>query len=282
MQFAVLRVRKQFNPASAVFSLPSGLPYASASPTKGGAGLFMRLISLLILLLAAGCGFSSSSSGDAPLTSEAEDVLAREVSGAGEIAGTYAVTLESTLRLRSHGSFVDRLKANTELACFFSSGCAEAVGRIADVESAAELLDPHCDEWEASQDGDNTTTVVCRQTGRRAEVTVVGGEVSIELVTEGGDVETSHAAVPSPGLPVVVDDLVEELGGPLELYFTPEGVVAAREATGDSGLVADVVRVMDDAGVDVGVLLDFTLRGGRDGAPAPEVTNVLKYFSGFR
>jgi len=240
------------------------------------------LAPLLILLAAAGCGFSSSSSGDAPLTSEADDVLAREVSGVGEIAGTYAVTLESTLRLRSRGSFVDRLKANTELACFFSSGCADAVGQIADVESAAELLDPHCDEWEASQDGDDTTTVVCRQKGRRAEVTVVGGEVSILLAIEGGDTETSHATAQSPGLPVVVDDLVEELGGPLELYFTPDGVVAAREATADSGLVADVVQVMEDAGLDVGVLLDFTLRGGRDGAPAPEVTNVLQYFSGSR
>jgi len=56
--------------------------------------------------------------------------------------------------------------------------------------------------------------------------------------------------------------------------------VAAREATAGSGLVADVVRVMEDAGLDVAVLLDFTLRGGRDGAPAPEVTNVLKYFTG--
>jgi len=240
----------------------------------------MRLLSLLILFLAAGCGFSSSSSGDAALTSEADDVLAREVTGAGVIAGTYSVTLESTLRLRSTGSFIDRLRVNTELACFFSSGCAEVVGRIADVESASDLLDPHCDEWEASQDGDDTTTVVCRQVGRRAEVTVVDGEVSILLATEGGDTTTSQAAVPLAGEPVVVDDLVEELGGPLELYFTPEGVVAAREATADSRLVADVARVMDDAGLDVEVLLDFTLRGGRDGAPAPEVTNVLKYFTG--
>ncbi len=242
----------------------------------------MRLLAPLILVVVAGCGFSSSTSGDAPLASEADGVLAREVTGAGEIAGTYSITLESTLRLRSTGSFVDRLRSNTELACFFSPGCAEAVGRIADVESAAELLDPHCDEWEASQDGDDTTTVVCRQTGRRAVVTVAGGEVLIELATEGGDTETSRAVVPSPGAPVVVDDLVEELGAPLELYFTPEGVVAAREATADSGLVADVVQVMGDAGLDVGVLLDFTLRGGRDGAPAPEVTNVLTYFSGSR
>lgn len=242
----------------------------------------MRLFPLLIFVAAAGCGFTSSTRGDAPLASEADDVLAREVTGAGEIVGSYSVTLESTLRLRSTGSFVDRFKMNTELACFFSPGCAEAVGRIAKVESAAELLDPHCDEWEASQDGDNTTTVVCRQVGRRAEVAVAGDEVSILLATEEGDAETAQAVVPPPGAPVVVDDLVEELGGPLELYFTPEGVVAAREATTDSGLVADVVRVMDDAGLDVGVLLDFTLRGGRDGAPVPEVTNVLKYFSGSR
>jgi len=243
----------------------------------------MRLLSLLLLLLVAGCGFSPATSSDASLTSNADDVLAREVTGVGEIAGTYAVTLESTLRLRSGGSFIDRLKENTELACFFSSGCAEAVGRIAKVESAAELLDPHCDEWEASQDGDNTTTVVCRQIGRQAEVSVVDGEVAIQLATEGGDTETSRAALPEePGAPVVVDDLVKELGGPLELYFTPQGVVAARQATGDSGLVDDVLRVMDDAGLDVRVLLDFTLRGGRDGAPVPKVTNVLQYFSGSR
>ncbi len=237
------------------------------------------LATLLILLL-SGCGLSvSSSGGEGALTSEAEDVLAREVTGAGEFAGSYSITLESTLRLRARGSFLDRLRVNAELGCFFSPGCTDAVGRIADVESAAELLDPHCDAWEESQEGD-TTTVVCRQVGRRAEVEVEAGEVHILLTTEGQDTVESRAPLPPPASPLVVDDLVRELGGPLELYFTPQGVVAAREATADSGLVADVVRVMDDAGLDVEVLLDFTLRGGRDGAPAPEVTNVLKYFSG--
>ncbi|NCO56680.1 MAG: hypothetical protein GW783_02505 [Deltaproteobacteria bacterium] len=237
----------------------------------------MRPFPFLLLLLATGCGISSSSQ-DGSLTSEAGEVLAREVTGSGEIAGSYAVTLESTLRLRSTGSFIDRLKVNTELACFFSPGCSTTVGRIAKVESAAELLDPHCDEWEATQEN-NTTTVVCRQKGRRAQVRVADGEVAIALATEGADTVTSFAPVPPVGSPVVVDDLVAELGGPLELYFTPAGVVAAREATADSGLVGDVLRVMDDAGLDVEVVLDFTLRGGRDGAPPPEVTNVLKYFT---
>jgi hypothetical protein len=71
---------------------------------------------------------------------------------------------------------------------------------------------------------------------------------------------------------------VEELGGPVELYFTPAGFVGAREATGDSTLVADMLDALSDARLDLDVLLDFTIRGARAGAVEPDPSRILEYF----
>ena len=231
-----------------------------------------------LTLVVAGCGIEPASDGSGEgQQSDAQEILDREVTESGAIAGSYAVTLESTLRLEAVGSPFDRLADAAILRCFFSRGCADAIDRIAKVESAAELLDPHCDEWHADHAG-NRTTVVCRQIDREATVVVDAGQVYIELETEDGEVTEATASVPAGGVPLVIDELVEELGGPVELYFTPAGFVGAREATGDSTLVVDVLDVLSDADLDLDVLLDFTIRGARAGATTPEIGHVLEFF----
>ncbi|RMF83101.1 MAG: hypothetical protein D6739_07670 [Nitrospirae bacterium] len=106
---------------------------------------------------------------------------------------------------------------------------------------------------------------------------MAGGSVHIVLTTEGEETVEGDYPLPLPGEPLVVDGLVEELGAPLELYFTPQGVVAAREATADSSLVREVREALEEAGLRAEVLLDFVLRGARDGAPLPERRHVLQY-----
>jgi hypothetical protein len=225
-----------------------------------------------------GCGIEpASNSADHRLESRADEVLNEEVTGRGTIVGTYAVTLESTLQIAATGSPVDRLVDAAVLRCFFSTTCNDAIDRIATVESADELLGPHCDRWSAEHDG-NVTTVVCEQIDRRATVVEDGPEALIELETEDGEVTTTGAPLPQGEAPLVIDDLVDELGGALALYFTPLGFVGAREATDDSTLVADVVDALEEADLDVDVLLDFAIRGRREGAAAEDVSHVLEYF----
>ena len=233
---------------------------------------------LSIWLAAAGCGLEpASDSGADSQQSDAQEILDREVTGPGPVVGTYSVTLESTLHLEAVGSPLDRLTDAAVLRCFFSTSCTDTVGRIGKLRSAADLLDPHCDEWHADHDG-NRTTVVCRQIDRTASVAVDGDQADIELETEDGDVTETTAPVPAAGEPMVIDDLVKELGGPVQLYFTPAGFVGAREATDDSTLVADVMDALSDAGLDLDVLLDFTMRGARAGASKPEISHILEYF----
>ena len=233
---------------------------------------------LSIWLAAAGCGLEpASDSGADSQQSDAQEILDREVTGPGPVVGTYSVTLESTLHLEAVGSPLDRLTDAAVLRCFFSTTCNEAIDRIAKVESAQELLGPHCDRWHAEHDG-NVTTVVCQQIDRRATVVDDGMDAFIELETENGDVTTTSAPLPQGEAPLVIDDLVDELGGALALYFTPLGFVGAREATDDSTLVADVLDTLNDADLEVEVLLDFAIRGQRQGVAAPGISHVLEYF----
>jgi hypothetical protein len=226
----------------------------------------------------AGCGLEPASDTSADRQqSSAQQILDREVTEPGPFVGTYSVTLESTLRLEAVGSPLHRLADAAVLRCFFSVGCTDAIGRIAKVESAAELLDPHCDEWYADHAG-NRTTVVCRQVDRTATVAVDAGEAYIELETEDGKVTETTAPLPAVGEPLVINDLVEELGGPVDVYFNSRGFIGAREATSDSSLVADVLDALSEADLDLDVLLDFTIRGARDGAAPPEINHVLEYF----
>jgi len=225
-----------------------------------------------------GCGIQpASDSGGGRLESISDKVLDEEATGRGAVAGTYAVTLESTLQIAAVGSPEDRFIDAAVLRCFFSTSCNDAIDRIAKVESADELLGPHCDRWHAEHDG-NVTTVVCEQIDRRAIVVDDGKEASIELETENGDITTTRAPLPQGDTPLVIDDLVDELGGALALYFTPVGFVGAREATDDSTLVTDVLDALNDADLKVDVLLDFAIRGRREGGATPNISHVLEYF----
>jgi hypothetical protein len=238
-----------------------------------------RLVSLALVVVGLlGCGLEpASDTSDSRLESISDEVLDEEATGRGAVAGTYAVTLESTLQIAATGSPVDRLVDAATLRCFFSTTCNDAIDRIAKVESAQELLGPHCDQWHAEHDG-NVTTVVCQQIDRRAVVVDDGTNAFIELETEDGDVTTTSAPLPQGEAPLVIDDLVDELGGALALYFTPLGFVGAREATHDSTLVADVLDALDDADLQVEVVLDFAIRGRREGVAAPDVFHLLEYF----
>jgi len=238
-----------------------------------------RLVAFFLLVFGLlGCGIEpASDSGDSRLESISDEVLDEEATGHGALVGTYAVTLESTLQIAATGSLTDRFVDAAVLRCFFSTVCNDAIDRIAKVESAQELLGPHCDQWHAEHDG-NVTTVVCQQIDRRAIVVDDGTDAFIELETENGDVTTTSAPLPQGDAPLVIDDLVDELGGTLALYFTPVGFVGAREATDDSTLVADVLDALNDADLQVDVLLDFAIRGRRDGATGTDVSHVLEYF----
>jgi len=236
------------------------------------------LVLALVVLGPLGCGLEpASDTGGSRLESISDGVLDEEATGRGAVAGSYAVTLESTLQIAATGSPVDRLVDAAVLRCFFSTTCNDAIDRIATVESAQELLGPHCDRWHADHDG-NVTTVVCQQIDRRAIVVDDGTDAFIELETENGDVTTTSAPLPQGDAPLVIDDLVDELGGALALHFTPVGFVGAREATDDSTLVADVLDALEDADLKVDVLLDFAIRGRRDGSAAPDVSHLLEYF----
>jgi hypothetical protein len=231
-----------------------------------------------IALAATACGLEPASDTSADRQqSGAQEILEREVTEPGPMVGTYSVTLESTLYLEAVGSLLERLGDAAVLRCFFSTDCADVVGRIAKVKSAGDLLDPHCDEWYADHDG-NRTTVVCRQIDRTAIVAVEGRQAHVELETEDGAVKDTTAPVPAVGEPLVIDDLVEELGAPVRLYFTPGGFIGAQEATADSTLVADVLDALSEADLDLDVLLDFTIRGTRAGAAEPGISHVLEYF----
>jgi len=238
-----------------------------------------RLVTFALLVFGLlGCGIEpASDTGDGRLESISDEVLDEEATGRGALAGTYAVTLESTLQIAATGSLTDRFVDAAVLRCFFSTACNDAIDRIAKVESAQELLGPHCDQWHAEHDG-NVTTVVCQQIDRRAVVVDDGTDAFIELETENGDVTTTSAPLPRGDAPLVIDDLVDELGGALALYFTPLGFIGAREATDDSTLVADVLDALNDADLQVDVLLDFAIRGRRDGATGTDLSHVLDYF----
>jgi len=238
-----------------------------------------RFVSLALVVSGLlGCGIEpASDTSDSRLESISEEVLDEEATGRGALAGTYEVTLESTLQIAATGSPVDRFVDAAVLRCFFSTTCNDAIDRIAKVDSAQELLGPHCDRWHAEHDG-NVTTVVCQQIDRRATVVDDGVEASIELETEDGEVTTTSAPLPQGDAPLVIDDLVDELGGAVALYFTPFGFVGAREATDDSSLVADVLDTLEDADLKVDVLLDFAIRGRREGVTTPDIFHLLEYF----
>jgi hypothetical protein len=236
--------------------------------------------SLLVAALTAlaACGLEpADGSGDAGLASGAQTILDAEVQEEGTVDGVYDIAVELTLQFAVTGSAVNRLTDSAVLRCFLSPGCQEVIDQIAKVDSAEELLDPRCDTWAVEHSG-NHSTVRCRKAGWLGTIVSSGEMATITLEPDDGEVKEATARLPADGHPMVIDELLEELGEPIELYFTAGGFVGAREATADSTLAGEVLEALEEADLSADLLLDVVIRGRREGADLPADDHPLSFF----